>query len=54
MWPWFYLPGTDGDCGMVQVPDFDPDSDSDPKPSLSDLVYPIDTQAPLQWGRLLL
>ncbi|KAI4549940.1 hypothetical protein MG293_002270 [Ovis ammon polii] len=39
--------GTDVDCGMVKVPDFDPDSDSDPKPNPSDLIYPMDTQAPL-------
>lgn len=32
---------------MVKVPDFDPDSDSDPKPNPSDLIYPMDTQAPL-------
>lgn len=41
------IPGTDVDCGMVKVPDFDPDSDSDPKPNPSDLIYPMDTQAPL-------
>lgn len=32
---------------MVKVPDFDPDCDSDPKPNPSDLIYPMDTQAPL-------
>ena len=41
------IPGTDVDCGMVKVPEFDPDSDPDPKPNPSDLIYPIDTQAPL-------
>ena len=41
------IPGTDVDCGMVKVPDFDPDCDSDPKPNPSDLIYPMDTQAPL-------